>query len=141
MSSKLSCQNDRKSNEISLIRPVAEQDDHTVFPHSLPGVLHSRVLVWQKETFIFSFSLSSAIRHEHPSNGTMHLETTTKASDYDEQGSTCFSDLYNLYEIIGKYERSARFRSFVHSLVDVSAGVHSVSFVGVRTKPAANSTP
>ena len=32
----------------------------------------------------------------------MHLETPAKAAEYDEQGATCFSDLYNLYEIIGK---------------------------------------
>ncbi|CAF1221675.1 unnamed protein product [Adineta ricciae] len=32
----------------------------------------------------------------------MHLETTTNLSDDEGQSSVCFSDLYNLYEIIGK---------------------------------------
>lgn len=37
----------------------------------------------------------------------MHIETTQTGADNnnnnDEQSSFCFSDLYNLYEIIGKY--------------------------------------
>jgi len=33
----------------------------------------------------------------------MHIETTTTIPDNDEHASTSFSDLYNLYEIIGKY--------------------------------------
>jgi hypothetical protein len=33
----------------------------------------------------------------------MHLETTVTISDNDEQALTSFADLYNLYEIIGKY--------------------------------------
>jgi len=38
----------------------------------------------------------------------MHIETTQTGADNnhnnnDEQSSICFSDLYNLYEIIGKY--------------------------------------
>ncbi|CAF1290443.1 unnamed protein product [Adineta steineri] len=32
----------------------------------------------------------------------MHIETTTSVPDNDEQSSVCFSDLYNLFEIIGK---------------------------------------
>ncbi len=41
----------------------------------------------------------------------MHLETTTPITDNDEQSSICFSDLYNLYEIIGKY---VNFIIFIH---------------------------
>ncbi len=33
----------------------------------------------------------------------MHIETTTTIPDNGEQISTSFPDLYNLYEIIGKY--------------------------------------
>lgn len=34
----------------------------------------------------------------------MHIETNnTTVPNSDEQGSTSFTDLYNLYEIIGKY--------------------------------------
>ncbi|CAF4863182.1 unnamed protein product [Rotaria magnacalcarata] len=32
----------------------------------------------------------------------MHIETRTTVSSNDEQSPICFSDLYNLYEIIGK---------------------------------------
>lgn len=38
----------------------------------------------------------------------MHLETTQNVADNDEQSSISFSDLYNLYEIIGKYVRISR---------------------------------
>jgi hypothetical protein len=43
----------------------------------------------------------------------MHLETTQTVADNDEQSSICFSDLYNLYEIIGKYGKSFYLRLLI----------------------------
>ena len=46
--------------------------------------------------------LSSDIDYEYHTRHLMHLDTAGIATEYDEQGSTCFSQLYNIYEIIGK---------------------------------------
>ena len=40
--------------------------------------------------------------YEHRTIDKMHLETTQTVADNDEQSPISFSDLYNLYEIIGK---------------------------------------
>lgn len=47
----------------------------------------------------------------------MHIETATPLTDHDEHESISFADLYNLYEIIGKYVIS---RSFVSDLIVAS---------------------
>jgi len=71
------------------------------------------------------------------SNGVMHLEVSqTAAENHDEPSSICFSDLYNLYEIIGKYEeiigKSQKFCYFA------SSEDHLASFDVVRIKQAIN---
>lgn len=71
-------------------------------------------------TWLFpSFPLSSDIDYEYRTRRhTMHLDTTGNVSEYDEQVSTCFSNLYNIYEIIGKYETSTwRLFSFTRWIV------------------------
>ncbi|CAF4022839.1 unnamed protein product [Rotaria magnacalcarata] len=48
------------------------------------------------------FSPNLVTNNEHRSIHSMHIETRTTVANNDEQSPICFSDLYNLYEIIGK---------------------------------------
>ena len=57
----------------------------------------------QKKQFTSAFSFILVFHYEHRTIDNMHLETTQTTADNDEQSSVSFSDLYNLYEIIGKY--------------------------------------
>ena len=82
---------DRKCNQISLI---------SLFSWAIPSCFSLCNISLQKNKRIFSFS---ALHYEYRTIGNMHLETTHTVADNDEQSSVSFSDLYNLFEIIGKY--------------------------------------
>ena len=56
----------------------------------------------------------------------MHIEANTTIPDNNEQPSTSFSDLYNLYEIIGKYVNLVKYDLFIHYLFSFYRGPFSV---------------
>jgi hypothetical protein len=62
----------------------------------------------------------------------MYIEATTAISDNDEQVLTSFSDLYNLYEIIGKYVNFFWMIYLINNHFLSLIEDHSVSFVVVQ---------